>query len=149
MKDTLEANLPIEETGKLENTMNDVVSVETTVSESAPADNVETANTEVEAESTVAKVGRLTKEEILSTLTELVAASAESSRSEIDMLKQAYYKIRRTEVEELKKSFLADGGEEVDFVAPEDETDIKLKELLATYKEIRTNAIAADRKSVV
>ena len=142
MKDTLEANLPIEETGKLENTMNDVVSVETTVSESAPADNVETANTEVEAESTVAKVGRLTKEEILSTLTELVAASAESSRSEIDMLKQAYYKIRRTEVEELKKNFLSDGGEEVDFVAPEDETDIKLKELLATYKEIRSNAIA-------
>ena len=146
MKDTLEANLPIEETGKLENTMNDVVSVETTVSESAPADNVETVNTEVEAESTVAKVGRLTKEEILSTLTELVAASAESSRSEIDMLKQAYYKIRRTEVEELKKSFLADGGEEVDFVAPEDETDIKLKELLATYKEIRTNAIAAGER---
>ena len=146
MKDTLEANLPIEETGKLENTMNDVVSVETTVSESAPVENVETANTEVEAESTVAKVGRLTKEEILSTLTELVAASAESSRSEIDMLKQAYYKIRRTEVEELKKSFLADGGEEVDFVAPEDETDIKLKELLATYKEIRTNAIAAGER---
>lgn len=146
MKDTLEANLPIEETGKLENTMNDVVSEETTVSESATADNVETANTEVEAESTVAKAGRLSKEEILSTLTELVAASAESSRGEIDMLKQAYYKIRRTEVEELKKDFLSDGGEEVDFVAPEDETDIKLKDLLATYKEIRSNAIAAGER---
>ena len=104
MKDTLETNLP-EEAGKLEETKKPVETPEI----DATAD-VE-ANDTAEADAAIA-AGKLTKEEILAKLTELVETSVETSRGEVEALKQAYYKIRRNEVEELKKEFIADGGEE-------------------------------------
>ena len=109
MKDTLETNLP-EEAGKLEETKKPVETPEI----DATAD-VE-ANDTAEADAAIA-AGKLTKEEILAKLTELVETSVETSRGEVEALKQAYYKIRRNEVEELKKVFIADGGEEKDFTA--------------------------------
>ena len=115
MKDTLETNLP-EEAGKLEETKKPVETPEI----DATAD-VE-ANDTAEADAAIA-AGKLTKEEILAKLTELVETSVETSRGEVEALKQAYYKIRRNEVEELKKEFIADGGEEKDFTAPADETE--------------------------
>lgn len=141
MKDTLEANLPLEEHGNLEKAMDQSVSNEAIVSESVVTEAVVSTDKAAESNS-VTNVSKLTKEEILNKLSELVAASAESSHNEIDLLKQVYYKIRRLEVEELKNTFLADGNEEQDFIIPENETDLKLKELLATYKEIRSAAIA-------
>lgn len=141
MKDTLETNLP-EDAGKLEETK-------------APAETpenvtVESTTTEVETnespdETTVA-ASKLTKEEILDKLTVLVENSVETARSEVETLKQAYYKIRRNEVDELKKAFLENGGEEKDFAAPEDETESKIKELLATYKEKKAAALAEEER---
>ena len=100
MKDTLETNLP-EEAGKLEETKKPVETPEI----DATAD-VE-ANDTAEADAAIA-AGKLTKEEILAKLTELVETSVETSRGEVEALKQAYYKIRRNEVEELKKVFIAE-----------------------------------------
>ena len=87
MKDTLETNLP-EEAGKLEETKKPVETPEI----DATAD-VE-ANDTAEADAAIA-AGKLTKEEILAKLTELVETSVETSRGEVEALKQAYYKIRR------------------------------------------------------
>ena len=61
-------------------------------------------------------------------------------------MKQAYYKIRRNEVEELKKEFIADGGEEKDFTAPADETENKIKDLLTSYKEKRAAILAEEER---
>ena len=61
-------------------------------------------------------------------------------------MKQAYYKIRRNEVEELKKVFIADGGEEKDFTAPADETENKIKDLLTSYKEKRAAILAEEER---
>lgn len=138
MKDTQETNLPAEETGILEETKAPVAIPEITTEE------VVTDETP-EASMTVA-AGKLSKEEILSRLTELVEASVETARSEVESLKQAYYKIRRNEVEELKKAFLDNEGEEKDFVAPEDEAESKIKELLASYKEKRAAVIAEEER---
>lgn len=138
MKDTQETNLPAEETGILEETKAPVAIPEITTEE------VVTDET-LEASMTVA-AGKLSKEEILSRLTELVEASVETARSEVESLKQAYYKIRRNEVEELKKAFLDNEGEEKDFVAPEDEAESKIKELLASYKEKRAAVIAEEER---
>lgn len=139
MKDTLETNLPVEETGNLDDAKNLAVTPEATT------ENVETINKpEVEADNSV--VGNLTKEEILEKLTELVATSAESARNEVDSLKQAYYKIRRNEVDELKKAFLANDGEEKDFKTPDDESESKMKELLAAYKEKRAAVVAEEER---
>ena len=98
--------------------------------------NVE-ANDTAEADAAIA-AGKLTKEEILAKLTELVETSVETSRGEVEALKQAYYKIRRNEVEELKKEFIADGGEEKDFTAPRSRIcslHIKRKEPLSSPRK--------------
>ena len=136
MNETLETNLP-EETGKLEETKMPVE-----VPETKDAATVEPNET---AESAIA-VGKLSKEEILAKLAELVETSVETARADIETLKQAFYKNRRNEVEELKKEFMANGGEEKDFTAPVDENENKLKELLATYKEKRAAILAEEER---
>lgn len=138
MKDTLETNLP-EEAGKLEETKKPVETPEI----DATAD-VE-ANDTAEADAAIA-AGKLTKEEILAKLTELVETSVKTSRGEVEALKQAYYKIRRNEVEELKKEFIADGGEEKDLQLPltKPRTRSRICSLLIKRKE----PLSSPRKSV-
>ena len=141
MKDTHEANLPTEENGKLEETKAPETTPENTAEEvvtnETPDAGVaaeETSEAEVKidevaaGEEAVATTGKLSKEVILEKLTGLVGAAADATRNEVEALKQAYYKIHRSEVDELKKAFLTAGGEEKDFVAPEDETESKIKE---------------------
>ena len=151
MKDTHETNLSAEETGKLEETKapevtpenNIAAEVETTGTVEETTETATDATVTVE-EATANALGKLSKEEILEKLTELVNAAAETARNEVESLKQAFYKIHRAEVEESKKTFLEDGGEEKDFVAPEDEAENKLKELLTVYKEKRAAILAEE-----
>lgn len=141
MKDTLDAKMPIEEPGNEEEANNltgttDIVPEEVTENKGADETN----------DAPAAQV-KLTKEEILERLAELVNSPVESTRNEVDLLKQSYYKIRRNEVEESKKVFLAEGGEEKDFNMPEDEAENKLKDLLAAYKEKRAVVLAEEEKT--
>lgn len=137
MKDTLETNLP-EEAGKLEEAK--------TPQSAAENENIATAENMDAEGSPLAVPVKLTKEGIIEQLQKLVETPIETSRSEIESLKQAYYKIRRAETEEMKKEFLANGGEEKDFVAPADEAEEQLKQLLSTYKEKKAIAMAEDEK---
>ena len=136
MNDPHETNVTVEENGKLEETKAPEVTPENTAAEVEVTETVE--------EATANAVGKLSKEEILEKLTELVNAAAEATRNEVESLKQAFYKIHRAEVEELKKAFLENEGEEKDFVVPEDEDENKLKELLAVYKEKRAAIMAEE-----
>lgn len=158
MKDTQETNLPGEEVGKLEetkapevnpeNTVDQVVANETSAdvaTENTPEPAAESGETASE-EGAVAAAGKLSKEEILEKLTALVGTAADASRGEVEALKQAYYKIHRNEVDELKKAFTDNGGEEKDFVVPEDETENKIKDLLSAYKEKRAAALAEEER---
>ncbi len=117
--------------------------VQETPVEEAPVAVEEVTKTEVQ-ETATKSIDQLTKEEILTKLEVLVEASIEKSRGEIELLKQAYYKIRRTEIDDLKKAFLEEGGEEAEFVAPEDEAEVKLKGLLTSYKEKRAAVLAEE-----
>ena len=149
MKDTHEANLPTEENGKLEETKAPETTPENTAEEVVTNEtpDAEVKTDEVAAgEETVATTGKLSKEEILEKLTGLVGVAADATRNEVEALKQAYYKIHRSEVDELKKAFLTAGGEEKDFVAPEDETESKIKELLNVYKEKRAAILAEEER---
>lgn len=149
MKDTHEANLPTEENGKLEETKAPETTPENTAEEVVTNEtpDAEVKTDEVAAgEETVATTGKLSKEEILEKLTGLVGAAADATRNEVEALKQAYYKIHRSEVDELKKAFLTAGGEEKDFVVPEDETESKIKELLNVYKEKRAAILAEEER---
>lgn len=139
MSDILETNLPAEENaGKLEEANVPEVTPEITVSDMETEDSTDTVVS--------GTVGKLSKEEILSKLSDLVEVSVEESRSEIDSLKQAYYKIRRNEVEELKKTFLENGGDEKDFFAPVDEIETQIKNLLNVYKEKRAALVAEEER---
>jgi hypothetical protein len=141
MKDSQETNLPIEES-KLEEAKMPVTTPENTAEETV----INTSNAESTTEKTVVSTNKLSKEEILDNLATLVESTTETARNEVEALKQAFYKIHRNEIEELKNTFLKNGGEETDFVAPEDETENKLKELLTIYKEKRAAILAEEEK---
>lgn len=136
MKDELETNLASEEAAKLNETNTPVETPEVT----AEAAVVESDNAEENA------AGKLTKEEILNRLQALVDAPIETVRGEVESLKQAYYKIRRNEVDELRKAFVEQGGDEKDFIAPEDTQENFLKELLGSYKEKKAAYLAEEEK---
>ena len=134
MKDTLETNLPAEDAGKLEN--------ETASAEYAES-SMDTVNNSVEAN---VAANKLTKEGILEKLSQIVSNPEETTRSEVETLKQAFYKIRRNEVDELKKEFIENGGKEKDFTVPENKEETALKALLAEYKEKRAVILAEEER---
>jgi hypothetical protein len=88
----------------------------------------------------------ITKPEIVERLLQIVAEPKKYVRNEVEVLKQTYYKIRRTEVETKKKEFLEGGGEEKDFVMPEDESEVQLKSLISEYREKRASMVAEEER---
>ena len=138
MKDTQETNLSQDEV-KVEETKSPVATPEIETATDVVTDATEEA-------ANLMDVSKLSKDEIVDKLATLVESSAEGVRSEVEALKQAYYKLRHNEVEEQKKAFVADGGEEADFVAPEDATEGKIKALLTVYKEKRAAILAEEER---
>ena len=140
MNDIHDTNLPVEENGQLDQAKAPEVMPENNAEEATSTEIAEeTAGTETVATTPVAESNannsKLTKEDIIGKLTELLESPIEEVRNEMDFLKHAFYKIHRVEVDELKKDFLDNGGEELDFVAPIDEAETKVKDLLAAFKE--------------
>lgn len=81
---------------------------------------------------------KMSRHEIIERIQLLIEDSIEKNiKIEIDFLKQAYYKLRKNEVEEARKDFIAEGGKTEEFVAPEDDTEEKLKELLTKFRDKR------------
>jgi hypothetical protein len=116
----------------------------------ATVEEVAEANEEVSHETSEEVIPRNSnkpdKDDILAKLSELVESPVENARNEIESLKQAYYKIHRGEVDELKKAFLEEGGNENEFQPPLDETEEKIKELLAQYREKKANLHAEEEQ---
>ena len=133
MKDTLETKLP-QESSEFRNENNEVISAETETTE-----RLDPLATEEVKEFAF---DNLSKEAIIERLKELVEQADDSSKAEVDALKQAYYKLRRVEVEELKKSHEAEEG--VEFLAPEDPLENELKQLILAYKEKRASVLAEE-----
>ena len=143
MKDSQETNLPIEKEGKLEETKVPATTPEN-MAEEVVMDSIKVES--ATKENVCISTGQLSKEEILDKLAHLVETFSETTRNEVEALKQAYYKIHRNEIEESKKIFLEKGGEEQDFVAPEDNCEYKLKKLLTIYKEKRAAILAEEEQ---
>ena len=78
---------------------------------------------------------KLTKEQIVETLRDLIEKPVEDVKEEVDSLKQAYYKIKKAEIEEAKKLFVEQGNPEEQFQPEPDSLEEQLKDLLATFKE--------------
>lgn len=80
------------------------------------------------------------REELIAYLTEIVALPIENVKDEVDTLKQLYYKLRKQEVEAARTLFLEEGNAEADFVAPSDNMEETLKDLLNDFKAKRVAA---------
>ena len=94
----------------------------------------------------IAALAIISKSEIIERLLQINADPKKYARNEVDLLKQAFYKLRRIETEAEKKEFIEKGGEEKDFIATEDEMELQMKSLIAEYKEKRASVAAEEER---
>lgn len=112
----------------------------------------EPATTETSAEETITEkveepAPKLTKEEILAKLKEISENVENSTKTEIDGLKQAFYKLHNAEQEGLKNQFIENGGAAEDFVPQADPVEEEFKNIMSVIKEKR-NAANAELEKV-
>ncbi|WP_308760331.1 DUF349 domain-containing protein [uncultured Bacteroides sp.] len=98
----------------------------------------ETPAEEIVSEKPVEPIQKLTKEEILAKLKEVVADVENVARPEIDGLKQSFYKLHNAEQEAARKLFIENGGAAEDFVPQTDSVEEEFKEIMSVIKEKRS-----------
>ena len=111
----------------------------------------EPATTEASAEATLTdkpaeSVQKLTKEEILNKLKEIATDVENAAKSEIDSLKQAFYKLHNSEQEAAKKLFVENGGIIEEFVPQADALEEEFKNTMSVIKEKRSALNAEQEK---
>ena len=111
----------------------------------------EPATTETSAEATLTdkpaeSVQKLTKEEILNKLKEIATDVENAAKSEIDSLKQAFYKLHNSEQEAAKKLFVENGGIIEEFVPQADALEEEFKNTMSVIKEKRSALNAEQEK---
>ena len=120
--------------------------------EKKAAEVSEPAATETPAEATLPiekpaeAIQKITKEEILVRLKEVTADVENAVKSEIDGLKQAFYKLHNAELEAAKKQFIENGGVAEDFVPQADALEEEFKNLMSVIKEKRSALTAEQEK---
>ena len=129
MTDTHDTNLP-EKPVELEEEKK-------TAEVSEPA-TTETPAEEIVSEKPVEPVQKLTKEEILAKLKEVVADVENVAKPEIDGLKQFFYKLHNAEQEAARKLFIENGGAAENFVPQTDCVEEEFKNIMSVIKEKRS-----------
>ncbi|MDR1882853.1 MAG: DUF349 domain-containing protein [Prevotella sp.] len=115
-----------------------------TVEKDEPDDGTEQPKAATEAP--VVKHASLTKDEIIEKLKILASQAELPSRTDVEVLKQAYYKLRSTGVEAEKTAFVEAGNDVGTFTPTPDPGEDVVKTFLNEIKEKRANhAIAEDR----
>ena len=133
MTDTHDTNLP-EKPVELEE--------EKKAAEVSVPTETETPAEQTESEQSVEAVQKLTKEEILARLKEIAADVESVAKSEIDGLKQAFYKLHNAEQEAAKRQFVENGGSAEDFVPQTDGVEEEFKRVMSVIREKRSVANA-------
>lgn len=82
------------------------------------------------------------KEEVLERIKELAHGEEEVSKAELDLLKTAYYKLLNAEKEAAEKAYLDTGGDPMQYVAAQDETEEIFKAEMNLIKERRAQLFA-------
>lgn len=129
MTDTHDTNLP-EKPVELEE--------EKKAAEVSEPATTETPAEEIVSEKPIEPVQKLTKEEILTKLKEVVADVENVAKPEIDSLKQSFYKLHNAEQEAAKKLFIENGGAAENFVPQTDCVEEEFKNIMSVIKEKRS-----------
>lgn len=114
-------------------------SKQTVAQESIQKENLGTADTE--NHKTVAYEPKLSKAEVIGRLKELAQNVETATKSEIDFLKQNFYKLHNAETDAAKKTFVENGGSEDAFVSTPDSDEDTYKEIMKVIKERRNEFI--------
>lgn len=129
MTDTHDTNLP-EKPVELEE--------EKKAAEVSEPATTETPAEEIVSEKPVEPVQKLTKEEILAKLKEVVADVENVAKPEIDGLKQSFYKLHNAEQDAVRKLFIENGGAAENFVPQTDCVEEEFKNIMSVIKEKRS-----------
>ena len=129
MTDTHDTNLP-EKPVELEE--------EKKAAEVSEPATTETPAEEIVSEKPVEPVQKLTKEEILAKLKEVVADVENVAKPEIDGLKQSFYKLHNAEQDAARKLFIENGGAAENFVPQTDCVEEEFKNIMSVIKENRS-----------
>ena len=137
MTDTHDTNLP-EKPVELEE--------EKKAAEVSEPATTETPAEEVISEKPVEPVQKLTKEDILAKLKEIAEDVENTSKGDIDGLKQIFYKIHNAEQEAAKKQFIENGGVAEEFIPQTDTVEEEFKNIMSVIKEKRSSLTAEQEK---
>lgn len=144
MTEIHETNLP-QATEALDETQQAVQTVANTEAQDAATANDEPTNLpDKDGENAVRK---LSKDEVIARLQTIAEHIEEATKSEIDLLKQTFYKLHNAEIEAAKKAFVDNGGAEADFVPQPDPAEEQMKQAMAVIKEKR-NRITAELEKI-
>ena len=75
------------------------------------------------------------KEDVIARLQEINQQEEMPARTELDTIKQIYYRLINAQTEQARKAFEENGGNPDDFIAPKDESEDLFKELMSSIKE--------------
>lgn len=135
MTDTHDTNLP-EMQAELEEEKQAAEVSETATAET-PAEETSTEST------TETTVQRLTKAEVIERLKAIAADVENVPKTEIDSLKQTFYKLHNAEQEAARKKFVDDGGAPEDYVPTPDPLEEEMKNIMSVIRSKR-NELAAE-----
>ncbi|WP_165041595.1 DUF349 domain-containing protein [Dysgonomonas sp. ZJ709] len=133
MNENLNPELPVE------NISDDVTNTET-------IEETTTTQPEITTEASVPKNQALTKEEIIEKLKNLSAQTEVPHRTEVEALKQAYYKLRSADIEAAKAAYLEAGNDAESFTPENDPSEDVVKTFLAEIKEKRAGQVANEER---
>lgn len=138
MTDTHDTNLP-EMQAELEEEKQAAEVSETATAET-PAEETSTENT------TETTVQRLTKAEVIERLKAIAADVENVPKTEIDSLKQTFYKLHNAEQEAARKKFVDDGGAPEDYVPTPDPLEEEMKNIMSVIRSKRSELAAEVEK---
>ena len=134
MTDSLNANATLNSENLEEHT------TQTVPQETPQTDNLEPADTE--NNKAVAYEPKSSKAEIIERLKELAQDIESATKSELDFLKQNFYKLHKAETDAAQKAFVENGGSENDFIPAPDPDEEAYKDIMKTIKEKRNELFA-------
>ena len=86
------------------------------------------------------------KEEVITRLQAINQQEELADKTELDTLKQTFYRLRNAEVEAAQKAFEENGGDVAAFDAPKDDLETQFKEIMSSIREKRNALKAAEEQ---
>ena len=86
------------------------------------------------------------KKEVITRLQAINQQEELADKTELDTLKQTFYRLRNAEVEAAQKTFEENGGDVAAFVAPKDDLETQFKEIMSSIREKRNALKAAEEQ---